>query len=134
MKTAPWALAALSLALASSIVGCQQQTTGPTNHSPIITSLTVLPTSLGPTDSVVVTCIAADQDGDTLVYDWSTDLRLRIKGCPPDFPIKNQSPYNYETFYGNYTPVSQETVYVACTVRDRIGGGAAKAVTFILHP
>ena len=107
---------------------------GPTNHYPAIVSLTVVPTEIGTSDSAVVTCVATDQDNDTLVYDWETDLRLRISGNPPDLPIKSNTSTNAEAFYPNYQPTQVDTVWVACTVRDRRGGGAGKAIKFTVHP
>lgn len=114
--------------------GCGRNATGPLNHAPVLVTLTVFPQSVGVSDSVVVTCVATDQDADTLVYDWETDLRLRIKGAPPGYPIKSNSPNNTETFYPAYVPSSLDTVWVACTVRDRVGGGVTRAVNFTVHP
>jgi hypothetical protein len=97
-------------------------------------SLTVFPTEIGLSDSAIVTCFATDQDGDTLVYDWETDLRLRIKDNPPDVPVKSNTFSNAETFYPNYNPTGLDTVWVVCTARDRRGGGAVGIVTFTVRP
>jgi len=45
--------------------------TTPTNHQPIITSLEAKSEWAAPLDSLQVTCIASDPDGDELSYDWS---------------------------------------------------------------
>ena len=103
------------------------------NRTPVIHSLVVLPTSIGPADSAVVTCDATDADGDTLVYDWATDNRLRIKGAF-DVTIKSNTLENSQTVYPNYRPLSLDTVFVACTVRDRKGGGSDEVVRFTVHP
>jgi hypothetical protein len=107
---------------------------GPQNHNPVITMVTVAPGSLGPSDSAVVTCIASDPDGDTLVYDWDTDTRMRIRGAPPEYPVKTGTYNNAEWFYPNSTPTAPETAWVIVTVRDRRGGDALGGVNFLLTP
>lgn len=134
MKRLHMMLALAGLALVAQGSSCVRQPSSPSNHWPTLASLSVVPTSIGPGDSALVTCVAADADGDTLVYDWGTDMRLRIKGMPANYPSKVNAPNNSETFYPNYTPPGPDTVYVACTVRDRRGGSAGRAITFILHP
>lgn len=129
-----WLLVIVLLALGTQSAGCDKDTTRPANHDPIMTSLTVFPTDIGTMDSAIVTCIATDQDGDTLVYDWETDLRLRIRGNPPDDPTKFNTYNNAETFYPNYIPAGVETVWVACGVRDRRGGEDIQVITFTVHP
>lgn len=104
------------------------------NRSPVISSVSVVPTEIGIADSAVVTCLATDQDGDTLVYDWDTDPRLRIKGNPPNLPTKSNTLTSSETFYPNYQPTGPDTVWVACSVRDRRGGGDIRVITFIVRP
>ena len=54
------------------------------NRSPVILSLSVFPDVIGPSDSAIVICNAFDPDADTLVYDWITDGRLKIKGGQGD--------------------------------------------------
>jgi len=114
--------------------GCDRSSpsTRPVNHYPVMTSLTVHPTNIVTSDSAVVTCVATDQDGDTLVYDWQTDLRLRIRGT--DLPIKSNTYNNAEWFYPNYLPTQVDTVWVFCGVRDSRGGVAGRVVTFTVHP
>lgn len=48
------------------IVGCTS-----VNHSPVITTLEAKQSVIGPLDSCVVECTAADPDGDELNYEWS---------------------------------------------------------------
>lgn len=60
------------------------------NHSPIILSVSALPETLGLSDSTTITCNAVDPDGDPLVYDWFTQLPLRIVGA-------SQGVYLYNT-------------------------------------
>jgi len=43
------------------------------NHSPTVQGLSVFPTTLGVGDSAIVTCLATDADGDTVVCDWNAD-------------------------------------------------------------
>jgi len=43
----------------------------PVNHPPAITSLEAKQSVIGPLDSCVVECIASDEDGDELTYEWS---------------------------------------------------------------
>lgn len=122
------------VAAAALLTNCQRPTSPPLNHDPTITLLTALPADIAPTDSVVITCIASDPDGDTLVYDWETDLRLNIRGVPAHYPVKTNTYNNSETFYPAYTPTGLETLWVVTTARDRRGGGAIKLVTFTIHP
>ena len=105
-----------------------------TNRSPVMNSLTIFPTDIGAADSATITCLASDQDGDTLVYDWDTDLRLRIKGNAPGDPTKSNTLSNMETFYPSFNPTRLETVWVATSVRDRRGGSAVRIITFTIHP
>ena len=65
------------------IFGCNEEPVQPENHRPIIFSLTAFPETVNHSDSVIVICNAMDPDGDTLVYDWITDARLRINGANP---------------------------------------------------
>lgn len=133
MKCGPLAFWVILLTVTTS-VGCSKDPGRPVNHDPVMTSLTVFPTDIGPADSAVVTCIATDQDGDTLVYDWETDLRLRIRGNPPGDPTRFNTFNSSEVFYLNYLPVGTDTVWVVGGVRDRRGGEALRIVTFTVHP
>jgi hypothetical protein len=111
------------LALAVSIGACgSDSTTGPTNHNPIITSLTVFPSAIGRTDSAIVMCISSDQDGDTLVYDWFTDGRLYVQGAPPWDHFKYNTRQPTRVFYPASVDSPIDTAFVQCNTRDRKGG------------
>ncbi len=115
---------------------CHKYSTAPRNHYPTMSSLTVAPPEIGPADSAVVTCIASDPDGDTLVYDWDTDLRLRIKGNDPGDPTKSNTFNNSETFYpdANYHPTRLDSVAIVVTARDGRGGAVARPIYLLVHP
>lgn len=106
----------------------------PTNRDPAISSVVVLPLTVGLLDSAIVTCNATDLDGDTLVYDWETDTRLRINGRPSGYPLKSNTLNSAERFYPDYQPPQLDTVWVAVTARDRRGGAAIRVITFTVHP
>ena len=130
-----FAVFAVALAAGLSLSACQnERPTWPVNHNPIISSAIANPTDLGPSDSTVISVIAADQDGDTLVYDWDTDLRLRIKGAHPGRPVKTNTPNSSETFYLNYSPIGVDSAWVVCSTRDLRGGVASRVVYLIVHP
>jgi hypothetical protein len=124
----------LAVTFALACTACHKSPTQPANHSPVMVSLSVMPAAIAPSDSAAITCIATDQDGDTLVYDWETDLRLRIKGASPNVPVKYNTFNNTEIFYPNYAPADSDTVWVVVTVRDRRGGAAVRPITCIIHP
>ncbi len=103
----------------------------PENQSPIITSVVVFPEVIGPNDSVLVVCNAMDPDGDTLVYDWLTDARLRIKGT--NFRWLYHTKNNSRIFYPTgVVKLPRDTVWVECSVRDVKGGADRKVVTIIV--
>jgi len=134
-RRTPRLLMALVLLALMVATNCERtRITRPANHRPTIESLTVFPTDMGPSDSAIVTCLASDPDGDTLVYDWTTDMRLSIKGNPPNVPIKSNTLENAETFYPHYQPTRLETLWVVCEVRDQRAGTRSEVVTFTIHP
>ncbi|WP_290664987.1 hypothetical protein [Ignavibacterium sp.] len=101
----------------------------PENRRPVILSLTVFPDVIGPSDSAIVICNATDPDGDTLVYDWITDARLRINGAnPPDDRSLFNTFENSRIFYP--TALAIDTVWVQCFARDRKGKSDAKLIIF----
>ncbi|MBI5661450.1 MAG: hypothetical protein HZC46_04810, partial [Ignavibacterium album] len=74
-------------------------------------------------------CNATDPDGDTLVYDWITDARLRINGAnPPDDRSLFNTFENSRIFYP--TTLAIDTVWVQCFARDRKGKSDAKLIIF----
>ncbi len=103
------------------------------NNSPEILSLDVFPKVIGASDSVIVICNAIDPDGDTLIYDWTTDGRVKIKGAF----LNNHWLYHtyentrvfYPTEYSN-TPI--DTLWIQCNVRDVKGGDVAEIVHFVV--
>lgn len=103
----------------------------PQNNSPEILSLDVFPNVIGPSDSVIVICEAIDPDGDTLVYDWITDARVRIKGSQY-FWLYHTSE-NTRIFYPtNINNVPVDTLWVQCIVRDVKGGATDGLVLFMV--
>lgn len=116
------------------IIGCNDNPVDgkSENRSPVILSLTVFPEVVKPNDSLIVICNAMDPDGDTLVYDWITDGRLRIKGT------NNSRLYhtteNSRVFYpkGNIN-IPIDTLWVQCFTRDVKGGADAKIVLIIVR-
>lgn len=135
MTRAQSSLIPLALLVVMTIHGCDDSTTKPpANRYPVLVSLTVAPDSITTTDSATVTCVATDADGDTLVYDWDVDSRLRISGNPPGIPIKSNTLNNAEVFYLNYNPTTVDSVWVVCTTRDRMGGSATRSITLFARP
>ena len=103
------------------------------NQLPEIISLSVFPEYLASTDSAIVICEALDPDGDTLVYDWFTDSRLRIKGTTEtDFDLYHTSEKSRIFYPRNLRNVFPDTLHVTCTVRDVKGGSSSKMVLFYL--
>lgn len=95
------------------------------------------PTTIGPGDSAVVTLLATDPDGDTVVYDWETDCRLKLQGDGLG------DGFRYNTFEGsmvvypgcNTAGAGADTGWVRCSVRDGRGGGtfAGYAQVIVQH-
>ncbi|MDP3148977.1 MAG: hypothetical protein Q8N83_07590 [Ignavibacteria bacterium] len=117
------------------IIGCEDNPTDAKkseNHSPTIFSLIVFPDIVGPQDSAIVICNAFDPDGDTLVYDWITDARLRIKGANPPSDSRLFNTFeDSRIFYPTQRAI--DTVWVQCFARDRKGKSDAKLVLFIVR-
>ena len=117
------------------IIGCEDNSTDTKkseNHSPTIFSLIVFPDTVGPQDSAIVICNAFDPDGDTLVYDWITDAKLRIKGANPPSDSRLFNTFeDSRIFYPTQRAI--DTVWVQCFARDRKGKSDAKLVLFIVR-
>lgn len=96
----------------------------PANRSPIVQSLTVFPSTIAPGDSAIVVCYATDPDGDTVVYDWTSDCRLVKKGDPDDLTYYNAYDRSLVVYAGQCVDVPVDTGWVSCHVRDGRGGGA----------
>ena len=105
------------------------------NQQPVILSLTVFPDTINLSDSAIVTCNAMDPDGDTLVYDWISDARLKIKGVVPEDDIRLYNTFeNSHIFYArniNNRPLI-DTAWVQCFARDRKGKSDARLILFIV--
>ena len=116
---------ALLLALAACVAACDMGTPlQPTNRSPVIQSLVAFPATIGPGDSAIVVCGATDPDGDTLVYDWSSDCRLVMQGNTRGSFTAFERGRSMVVYAGtcNRTPV--DTGWISVEVRDHRGGGA----------
>lgn len=105
----------------------------PENLNPIIRSLTAFPEVIGPTDSVVIICNAVDPDGDTLVYDWITDGRLKVQGALSNEHFLYNTHENSHVFYPEAVRSPVDTPWVQCFARDGKGGQSVpKIVEFIV--
>lgn len=102
----------------------------PENQRPIIFSLTVFPDVIRMQDSAIVICNAMDPDADTLVYDWITDGRLKIKGALSGDNSLFNTLENSRIFYPNQTQYFYDTVWVQCFARDRKGKSDSKLIIF----
>jgi hypothetical protein len=124
MKRASPSIAGLLFAPALFLTACDSSTPlKATNVSPVAQSLTVFPTTIGPGDSAIVVCSAVDADGDTIVYDWSSDCRIRLKGPRPnDGFLYNQFSNSLIVYPGTCIQAPLDTGWVMCEVRDRRGG------------
>jgi hypothetical protein len=102
----------------------------PQNQSPQILSLVVFPTLIDFNDSVIVSCNAIDPDGDTIVYDWHTDGRIRIKGTD-NYSLYHTSEMTH-IFYPRWIREPRDTCWIMCGVRDVKGGEDLESVEFIV--
>ena len=124
----------LLLVILLGIISCDEEVVKPINHQPIIFSLTAFPDIIGPQDSSIIICNAMDPDADTLVYDWYTDGKSRIKGAPyyNDWVLYNTSENSCIVFPKNVNIIPIDTLWIECSARDGKGGGAVRSVSFIL--
>src|SRR5690349_14776426 len=124
-----------SLLLAAGIAACghDDDPIKPVNHNPVIFSLTVFPTAMGPQDSAIIVCNAMDPDAYTLLYDWITDADLRIKGSQSGVYLFN-SLENSQVLYYGAPNAPLDTAYIECTVHDRRGGGVVRNAALVLTP
>jgi hypothetical protein len=82
MTPCAWRAFLLLIGVALTVGACgDRNPTTPENHSPVIVSVSAFPSTIHRADSALVIVDATDADGDTLVYDWTTDARLRISGA-----------------------------------------------------
>lgn len=113
-------------------ISCDENPVKQENHSPIISSLIAFPQTISPSDSLIVICYASDPDGDTLVYDWLTDSRLKIEGT--DEFILYHTSENIRRFYLQNINKVPDTLGITCSARDVKGGSASKSVLIFLQP
>jgi hypothetical protein len=134
MKSRSQLLLISLLACGAAIAGCSaEDPTQPINHNPVIHSVTLFPQSIGPGDSAIVVCEASDRDGQTLVFDWQTDAALRIKGAHNGVYLYDSRDKSQIFYYGTPTTPT-DTAWIACSVRDDIGGMDTVILQLRLHP
>ncbi len=131
MKLRPGRWATLCAAVIAA--GCSDPATSPQNHRPVMLSLTAFPEIVGASDSVLVVCQAMDPDNDTLVYDWITDGRLRIRGALEGEHCLYNTRENFMVFYPDYIYAPVDTPWVQVFARDRRGMSAAQVVNFVIR-
>lgn len=104
------------------------------NHRPEILSLIVFPEVIGLNDSIIVICEAIDPDGDTLVYDWVTDGRVKIKGAFADEHWLYHTYQNSRVFYPkNNVNLPIDTLWIQSFARDGKGKSADGIVFFVVN-
>jgi hypothetical protein len=122
-----------SLTIITLLNTCSDNPVKSENSSPIIFSLAVFPDVIGPSDSAIVICNAMDPDGDTLVYDWITDGRVRIKGANDYDHSLYHTPENSRIVYPkNLNNIPIDTLWIQCFARDIKGKSANRIVLFFL--
>lgn len=126
-----WVLG-FSFAAAVGVCGAAVLYGQPQNRAPVLFDLSVFPPVIGPSDSAIVICHAMDPDADTLVYDWITDARLRIKGAPPGEHSLYHTSENARIFYPRSILASVDSPWVQCFARDRRGMSANRVVRFVV--
>ena len=112
-------LAILALFITTLVIfsGC---TTPPINHPPTIISLTANPQSpIEVNQSTVITCLATDQDGDTLYYSW-TGAGGMIAGGGSTITWT--------------APAAAGTYTITCTVSDGKSSDVQSIIIVILEP
>ena len=116
------------------IFGCEDDPVKPENNQPIIKSLTAFPDVVGVQDSVIIICNAYDPDGDTVVYDWITDGRVKIKGSRAYEHFLYHTYENSRIVYPTqYVNLPVDTLWVQCMVRDVKGGSVGSIVRFVVQ-
>lgn len=130
MRTRAWLCAAFVLVFAAG--ACRQYVTEPVTRRPVISSVEVFPTALGPGDSSIVTVFASDPDGDTLVYDWEGFNGLVMRGPYGEGSIWYNTHSHSMVFYRSaISPPSVDTAFVWCSARDRTGGSDSRQVMIV---
>lgn len=117
------------------LAGCGVKTPlQPVNRDPIVTSLTVFPTTIAPGDSAVVVCSASDPDGESVRYDWHSYGAVRLNSRLGW--IAYSQPSNSMTIYASAgTGAPSDTGWVRCfAVDDRGGSQYAGMVEIVIQP
>jgi len=129
-----WRVTGVAIALIVSLAACNiSSPLQVVNHSPTVQGLSVFPTTLGVGDSAIVTCLATDADGDTVVCDWNADCRMRLKAdFQGDGFVFNTFDHSMVVYAGACNRAPADTGLVYCEVRDRRGGGAFAGVVRII--
>jgi hypothetical protein len=123
----PLVLAALGI-----LPGCGPRTPlQPVNRSPVALSLTAFPSSIGPSDSAFVVCVASDPDGDSLAYFWGSDCRIVKKGQFGQEDLYSRS-NTLVVYPGTCVHAPTDTGWVSCEISDRRGGGAYVGTVYIV--
>jgi len=65
-------LALLACIPAIIVSSCDDKSSGPDNHPPVIDSIVAYPDEIHPGAEVILTAYASDPDGDSIVYSWFT--------------------------------------------------------------
>lgn len=125
----------LTVTLFATVIGAcgGSHPTKPVNHSPQISKIYLFPGTMRSTDSTIVIVTASDPDGDSLVYDFVTDGRLRLKDAPRVGYIYD-SPRNWQIFYRGTVAAPYDTALVWCYTRDLRGGQDGRLIAVFLQP
>ena len=87
------------------------------NHDPVISNLTAASSSININETTTITCIASDQDGNTLTYSWSkTGGTIIGSGSTITWTAPSTA--------GTYT--------ITCTVSDGRGGQDSGAISIVV--
>jgi hypothetical protein len=115
-----WRVVPVVLLLATGLGACDTaRSVRPLNRNPVVRSLTAFPLTISPGDSALVTCVATDADGDTLLYFWDSDCRLLSKGSQaPGATYEN----HVVVYPGACNAAPVDTGWVSCSVSDHRGG------------
>jgi hypothetical protein len=116
------------------IFGCDENPVKPENGKPVITSLIIFPDVVGPSDSAIIVISAFDPDGDTLVYDWETDSRVKLHGAIGSATWLYNAHENFQVIYPTgYNNQDIDTLWVQCYARDGKGKSDSKVIRFIYN-
>ena len=83
-------------------------------------------------NSLISVCVAIELDDDTLVYDWITDGRVRIKGTDSHW-LFHTSANTHVSYPTEIVDAPADTCWVQTIARDVRGGSNAGVVFFIVR-